>query len=801
MASDWIEIRGAREHNLKNVERAHPARPAGRDHRPVRLGQVVAGVRHALRRGSAALRRVALGLRAAVPRADGEARRRLHRGPLAGHLDRPEDHLAQPALDGRHRHRDLRLPAPAVRARRARRTARSAAGRSPASRPSRSSTRCWRCPRARAFTVDAPVVRGRKGEFKDVFESLRGEGFTRVRVDGETRLLEEGIELDKKFKHDIAVVVDRLVMKDDLRKRLADSVETALALADGLVEHRGRRRRDHASYSEKFACPEHGVSLPELAPRVFSFNSPHGACPRCHGLGAHARARSRHDRARRRRCRSPTARSLPWNVPARASTRAPSWRSPSTTSLARDAVGRAARRAAQAVPVRHRRRAACYVTYRTAHGPQAPVHDGLRGHHRRARPPLPRDRVVAAARADRAVHDARPCPACNGARLKPESLAVTVGEPQHPRGRPACRWRAARTWVDGLELTETEQLIAERIAARDSRAARRSWSTSALDYLTLDRAAGDAVRRRGAAHPARDADRLAAWSACCTSSTSRRSACTSATTSACIDTLERLRDLGNTVIVVEHDEDTMRAADWVDRHRARRRRARRRGRRRGHARQGRRATAASLTGAYLSGRRRIADARASAAASDERAARSAARAQHNLQEHRRRDPARARSSCVTGVSRLGQVDARQRRHPARRSQQPAPQRAPMQAGRARPRSRASSTLDKVIDIDQSPIGRTPRSNPATYIGLFDHIRELFAADARRQGARLQAGPLLLQRQGRPLRGLRGRRHHQDRDALPARRLRRRARSARASATTARRSRCASRARPSPTCSR
>src|ERR671934_1931762 len=140
-------------------------------------------------------------------------------------------------------------------------------------------------PEGTRFTVNAPVVRDRKGEYKDVFEELRRDGFTRVKVDGEQRLLEEEIELDKKFKHTIEVVVDRLVMKPDLRPRLAQSVETAAALAEGLVtidEVDG----PSTTYSQNFACPEHGVGLPELEPRVFSFNSPHGACPRCTGLGA-----------------------------------------------------------------------------------------------------------------------------------------------------------------------------------------------------------------------------------------------------------------------------------------------------------------------------------------------------------------------------------------------------------------------------------------------------------------------------------------------------------------------------------
>src|SRR6186713_2040530 len=135
------------------------------------------------------------------------------------------------------------------------------------------------------FTVNAPVVRDRKGEFKDVLEELRRDGFTRVKVDGEQRLLEEEITLDKKFKHTIEVVVDRLVMKPDLRHRLADSIETALALADRLVSI-DVVDGETMTFSERFACPEHGVGLPELEPRVFSFNAPHGACPRCTGLGA-----------------------------------------------------------------------------------------------------------------------------------------------------------------------------------------------------------------------------------------------------------------------------------------------------------------------------------------------------------------------------------------------------------------------------------------------------------------------------------------------------------------------------------
>ncbi len=585
--------------------------------------------------------------------------------------------------------------------------------------------------------VLAPIVRGRKGEYGKQLEELRGEGFTRAKIDGELRRLDEEIVLDKKFKHDIAVVVDRLVMKGELRKRLADSVETAVTLADGLVEielvdsdptHPTTSARAGANqiqtYSEKFACPVHGPSLVELEPRIFSFNSPHGACLRCTGLGSQMEI-------------DPEL-----VVPD------------PTLSIGEGAIAPWAASASdyydqliQAIAERYdvdldtpwedlpqeSRDFFLYgtngdrvqVTYRNRFGRRrsyGATFDGilpnLERRYRETESDLAREKIEE-------YMTLRPCPDCKGARLRPESRAVLIeGTAIHEF--TALSARRALEWVDQLELSEHDQRIS-RLVLREIQERLRFLDNVGVGYLSMNRAAstlsgGEAQRIRLATQigsslvgvlyildePSiglhqRDNNKL-------------------------IATLERLRDVGNTVIVVEHDEGTMRAADHlVDMGPGA-------GEHGGHVvAQG---TAKdvekvpeSLTGQFLAGTRTIETPR--------RRRRPSGRieivgaSEHNLQDIDVSIPLGV-LCCVTGVSGSGKstlVNEILYKAVANRLH-----RTRQRAG-AHKRITGLEQLDKIISVDQSPIGRTPRSNPATYIGLFDQIRELFSKtqEARARG--------------------------------------------------------------------
>jgi excinuclease ABC subunit A len=564
------------------------------------------------------------------------------------------------------------------------------------------------------FTVNAPVVRDRKGEYRDVFEELRADGFTRVKVDGEQRLLEEPIELDKKFKHTIEVVVDRLIMKPDLRTRLAQSVETAAALADGLVVI-DRLDGTSMTFSEKFACPDHGVSLPELQPRIFSFNSPHGACPRCTGLGAQQEIDP--DLL----VPDPTVSIeegalVPWSVGNSTFYEAviqaiadryeidldKPWQELPETQQNLFLYGTDGER----VYVQYRNRMGRRRSYMLAFEGIVP---NLQRRYRETDSAQQRERIEE-------YMSFRPCPVCKGARLKPEVLAVTVGTLNIHEFTQMSVMRAV-AFLDELALTRTEQLIGARII-KEIRERLTFLDNVGVGYLQLDRAAGtlsggEAQRLRLATQigsqlvgvlyildePSiglhqRDNDKL-------------------------IATLERLRALGNTVLVVEHDEQMMRAADHlVDMGPGA-------GEHGGHVvAQGPAAlverTPGSVTGQFLSGERAIAVPERRVDDNGSFWVRGAI--MHNLKDIDVEFPV-GKFVCVTGVSGSGKstlVNEIVYKALANR----------LHRLRVKPGDHAGcegiECYDKVIDIDQSPIGRTPRSNPATYTKLFDHIRDLYS---------------------------------------------------------------------------
>src|SRR5499427_4840413 len=317
-----------------------------------------------------------------------------------------------------------------------------------------------RLPEGTKFTVNAPVVRDRKGEYKDVFEHLRAEGFTRVKVDGDQRLLEEEIELDKKFKHTIEVVVDRLVMKEDLRTRLTQSVETAIALAEGLVTV-DVVDGESFTYSERFACPEHGVSLPELQPRIFSFNSPHGACPRCTGLGA------QQEIAPALLVPDPSlsiaeGALVPWAVGNSSFYESVIQAIAERYEIDIDKPWAELTEQEQDYFLYGTNGDRVYVQYRNRMGRRRSymltfegIVSSLARRYRETDSSSQRERIEE-------YMSFRPCPVCKGARLKPEVLAVTVGD-RNIHQFTQLSVTASLRFLDELELTPTEELIGTRI--------------------------------------------------------------------------------------------------------------------------------------------------------------------------------------------------------------------------------------------------------------------------------------------------------------------------------------------------
>jgi excinuclease ABC subunit A len=565
------------------------------------------------------------------------------------------------------------------------------------------------------FMVMAPVVRGRKGEYGKLFEELRGEGYTRVKVDGEVHRLEEDISLDKKFKHDISVVVDRLVMRDDLRRRLADSIETAVSLAEGLVEVELVGGGEVRTYSERFACLHCGTSMPELEPRMFSFNSPHGACPRCTGLGSHMEidpdlivpdpSLSLAEGA-----------ILPW------STSASNYYDQLAQAIAdryqvdMDTPWYDLPEHVQEAFLFGTNGDRLYISYRNRYGRRRSYTTTFEGivenferRYRETDSEYTREKIEE-------YMSVRPCPECAGARLRPESLAVKVGGLGiHELTRMSAR--RAIAWFDALSLTDTERQIA-RMILREIDERLRFLDNVGVGYLSLDRAA--ATLSGGEAQRIRLATQIGSSLVGVLYILDEPSIGLHQRDNArLIATLERLRDLGNTVIVVEHDEGTMRAADHiVDLGPGA-------GEHGGHViAEGSpeviMAVSDSLTGQFLSGQRQIPVPKKRRTPTGYLEIQRAG--EHNLQKVDVKFPL-GTFTCVTGVSGSGKstlVNEVLYKAVANRLH-----RAKLRPG-AHKRITGLDQIDKIINIDQSPIGRTPRSNPATYTGVFDHIRELFS---------------------------------------------------------------------------
>ena len=565
----------------------------------------------------------------------------------------------------------------------------------------------------------APVVRARKGEYAKVFEDARKSGYVRVRVDGSLYELTEEIKLDKNKKHNIEIVVDRLVVRPDIRQRLTDSVETASNLAGGIVVANVLQEERDLLFSQNYACEDCGVSIEELAPRMFSFNNPYGACPTCTGLGSQLKV-------------DPDL-----IIPDDSKTilegaiQCSGWNNIRGDGISRmyfDALAKKYR-FKLTVPWKDLKPEVKDIILYGTKGENLELHyDQPRGKGTLRQPfegicnnVERRYRDTQSESSRRELEETMsecPCPTCKGKRLKMESLAVTVGGSSIYDFTMMPVSEALR-FMEGLTLTKTQAMIADQIL-KEIRSRLGFLRSVGLQYLTLSRSAatlsgGESQRIRLATQigsslmgvlyildePSiglhqRDNDKL-------------------------LETLQQLRNLGNTLIVVEHDEDTMRAADYIVDVGP------------GAGVHGGRiiaagtpeevsANPASLTGQYLSGKRYIAVPEERRKGNGKKLVIRGA-AENNLRGIDVEIPL-GTFTCVTGVSGSGKSSLVNEILYKRLG-------ADLNRMKCRPGKHkgmdGEEFLDKVVGIDQSPIGRTPRSNPATYTGVFNDIRELFAS--------------------------------------------------------------------------
>ena len=574
-------------------------------------------------------------------------------------------------------------------------------------------------PEGTRIQVMAPVIRGKKGEHAKVFEDAKRSGYVRARVDGSLYELDEEIKLEKNKKHSIEIIVDRLIIRPDIRQRLTDSVETAAKLSGGLVIVNLLREEKDLSFSQNYACEDCGISMEELTPRMFSFNNPFGACPTCTGLGNQLKAdpalmiqdggKSILDGA---------IQASGWN----------NIRGDGISRMYFDALSKKYKFSLTEPWNSLSDEAKNIILYGTK-GETLELHydqprgkgvlkqafEGICNNIERRYKETQSD---ASRKELEELMSECPCPDCQGRRLRKESLAVTVGE-KNIYEFTTLSVEDALAWMDGLTLTEQQMLIADRIL-KEIRSRLGFLKSVGLGYLTLARSAGtlsggESQRIRLATQigsslmgvlyildePSiglhqRDNDKLLA-------------------------TLKNLRDLGNSLIVVEHDEDTMRAADYLIDIGP------------GAGVHGGQVVAAgtpaevmanpdSLTGQYLSGKKKI-EVPAVRRPGNGKVLKVIGAAENNLRHIDVEFPL-GTFTVVTGVSGSGKSSLVNEVLFKRLG-------AELMRMKVRPgkcdRIEGMEQLDKVVNIDQSPIGRTPRSNPATYTGLFNDIRDLFAS--------------------------------------------------------------------------
>lgn len=580
-------------------------------------------------------------------------------------------------------------------------------------------------PERTRIQVMAPVVRGRKGEFVRLIDRIKKDGFVRIRVDGEIKEVNQEIKLDKNKKHDIEIIVDRIIIKPDIESRLADSIETAVGEANGLVII-DVLDKEEMLFSQNFACPDCGVSLEELTPRMFSFNSPYGACPECSGLGVNMEIDPE-------LVIPDTSKSIskgaiePWNSSSpdgyyyqmlKAVINHYGYKDNTPIDEMRPEV-------VDAILYGSDEQIEFYYESRFSKNTKKykgyfeGVINNLKRRYQETNSEYSRQDIER-------YMSTKPCPACNGTRLRPESKAVTVG------GKSIAEVTAlsiteAMEFFDNISLNPRQKMIAQQIL-KEIKNRLRFLSDVGLDYLTLDRSSGtlsggEAQRIRLATQigsrlvgvlyildePSiglhqRDNERL-------------------------LKTLKELRDLGNTVVVVEHDEDTVRAADYIVDVGP------------GAGEHGGEVVAQgpvdiikncdkSITGQYLSGKKAIHVPATRRKHTDKYLELKGCR-EHNLKNIDVKFPI-GLFTCVTGVSGSGKSTlVNEILYRALKQS--------LYKTRSNPgdfdKLSGVEHIDKVIDIDQSPIGRTPRSNPATYTNVFTDIREVFSKtpEARMRG--------------------------------------------------------------------